>query len=119
MDSQPQNPVLPGIDFARGLAYTGGSRALYLRFLKRFPEDKSLEGLLLALSTGDLETAFACAHTLKGLAMQLGITALSQPAAVLCDLLRPRDPSVLPRATALASQLQALHEQVTHAIDAL
>ena len=51
--------------------------------------------------------------------MQLGITALSQPAAVLCDLLRPRDPSVLPKATALAVQLQALHEQVTHAIDAL
>ena len=119
MDFEPLVPSLPGIDWARGISYTGGNRTLYLRFLKRFPQDPSMDRLMHALSVGDLEAAFTCAHTLKGLSMQLGIVALSDPAAALCNLLRPRDPSVLPHAVALANRLKARHEQITQAIRGL
>lgn len=119
MDFEPLVPSLPGIDWARGISYTGGNRTLYLRFLKRFPQDPSMDRLMHALSVGDLEAAFTCAHTLKGLSMQLGIVSLSDPAAALCNLLRPRDPSVLPQAVALANRLKTLHEQVTQAIHRL
>ena len=112
-------PSLPGIDWSRGLRYAAGNQALYIRFLKRFPEDRNMENLTLALSCGDMESAFVCAHTLKGLSMQLGIETLSSPASALCELLRPRNAAVLPQALALCAQLQALHAQVVCAIQQL
>ena len=53
MDFEPLVPSLPGIDWTRGISYTGGNRTLYLRFLKRFPQDPSMDRLMHALSVGD------------------------------------------------------------------
>ena len=89
---------IPGVDFQGGVRRTGGSRVLYLRFLKRFPEDDSFARLPAFLEAGDVQGAFHAAHTLKGLAAQLSITALAGPASELCELLRPLNPAALPEA---------------------
>lgn len=113
------NDFLPGIDLARALRLTGADYALYLRFLRRFPQDDSLLRLRAALAAGDAQEAFCCAHTLKGISLQLGITALSAPAGALCDILRTRDPAALPRARLLLPELTARHAQIVRAIRAL
>lgn len=107
---------LPGIDLNQGIRYAGENEELYMRFLKRFPDDENMGELCAALASGDMDTAFVCAHTLKGLALQLGITALCEPAAVLCDLLRARDSELLPRARAQAAKLDAQYAQIVRTI---
>jgi len=107
------------IDFDSGIRRAGGSRALYWRFLKQFPEDSSMRELCLALACGDSERAFLCAHTLKGLCAQLSITVLCPQADALCELLRPRDPALLDAARAKCSELIPMYERVVREIMAL
>ena len=87
-----------------------------LGVLARFPEDDSLTGLMSALGEGDMQTAFSCAHALKGLSAQLGILCVSEAASRVCELLRPLDPSVLGDAREAAKTLCALHAQVCREI---
>ena len=112
-------PALSHVDTQLGLYRTGGCLPLYLRFLVRFPEDDSLPGLLAALEQGDVREAFRCAHALKGLCTQLGIVDLGETASVICELLRPLDPSALPEARKRTQALCALHEQVCRELSAL
>ena len=112
-------PELAHVDTQLGLHRAGGCLPLYLRFLKRFPEDDSLTGLMSALGEGDMQTAFSCAHALKGLSAQLGILAVSEAASVVCELVRPLDPAALPAACEAARTLCALHGQVCRELSAL
>ena len=112
-------PELAHVDTQLGLHRAGGCLPLYLRFLKRFPEDDSLPGLLTALDAGDVRAAFSCAHALKGLSAQLGILAVSEAASVVCELMRPLDPAALPSAREAARTLCALHGQVCRELSAL
>lgn len=109
-------PALPHVDTQLGLSRAGGCLPLYLRFLKRFPEDGSFNDLLRALERGDLQTAFLSAHTLKGLCAQLGITPLSQAASALCERLRPLDPAALPGALEETRALHPLYTRICEEI---
>ena len=61
---------------------------LIKRFLTKFIEDQSHAGLCSAFQAGDGEESFRQAHTLKGVAMNLGLTALAESASELTELLR-------------------------------
>ena len=65
------------------------SERLALRLLRRFPEDGSFRDLCAAVSSGDLETAFRCSHSLKGLCLNLEFPALLRSSSALTDALRP------------------------------
>jgi two-component system, sensor histidine kinase and response regulator len=85
--------VLPGFDLSRGLAALGGRSDKYLDLLRRFVaahrEDPGrIRGLLEA---GDPEAARGLAHALKGVAGNIGATALAQAATRLEALLRSPD----------------------------
>lgn len=62
---------------------------LIRKFFLKFPDDKSFEQLKEALETGDYEGAFRGAHTLKGVAQNLGFTSLYEAAHRLTEDLRP------------------------------
>ena len=66
------------------------SEALIRKFALKFPEDKSMEQLTEVLRGGDAEGAFGAAHTLKGLCLTLGFSAMTAPACELTELLRGR-----------------------------
>ena len=53
------------------------SDALILRFLTMLPQDGSMELLVRSMDTADAKTAFRAVHTLKGVALNLGLTALA------------------------------------------
>ena len=51
------------------------SERLAVKLLRKFPEDGSFRELCAAVSAGDLDTAFRCAHSLKGLCLNLEFPA--------------------------------------------
>ena len=69
------------------------SDALILRFLTMLPQDGSMELLARSMDAADAKTAFRAVHTLKGVALNLGLTALAgvcYAAAIRCPPPRPR-----------------------------
>ena len=110
---------IQGIDMDEGVRRTGNRVDLYLRFLKRFPDDQSLSAISGALSEGRIRDAFVCSHMLKGLTAQLAITALHEPISALCELLRNEDASVSPEARRQLNALMPTYQEIVRQIQAL
>lgn len=66
------------------------SESLVKRFLLMFLQDPSFAQLQNALRSGDADSAFRAAHTLKGVCSNLGLNRLQSIAAQLTELLRGR-----------------------------
>lgn len=76
---------------ALGGNYEDTVRRLYNeKFLFKFEEDPSFENLKKALEEEDLEAAFRAAHTLKGVAQNMGFDNLAESSSVLTEALRSR-----------------------------
>ncbi|MFR6640225.1 MAG: Hpt domain-containing protein [Christensenellales bacterium] len=65
-----------------------GSEVVVEKFALRFLDDPSYENLVSALSSGDTQAAFRAAHTLKGIAANLGFNNLYVAASRLTEKLR-------------------------------
>ena len=66
----------------------GGSPDLVKRFVKKFLDDKCFSDLLVSLEKGDTQSAFRAVHTLKGVAVNLGMQTLFVKASEVTELLR-------------------------------
>jgi CheY-like chemotaxis protein len=75
-------PDLPGIDTASGLARVGGNLKLYKKILLKFYTDYTdVAGQIqTAIDSNDQELAQRLAHTVKGVAGNIGATDLQEPA---------------------------------------
>ncbi len=62
-----------GQDYNEMLDRMVGKKELLMKFLKKYPNDPSFEMLEQAVATGNLEQIFRAAHTLKGVASNLGL----------------------------------------------
>ena len=87
-------PELDGIDGVASLDRMGGNRQLYLKILRKFRDSQAdaVERLRLAADAGEWVVVRREAHTLKGLAGNIGAQALYQSAEWverLCDLKEP------------------------------
>ncbi|MEP5837525.1 MAG: response regulator [Marinobacter sp.] len=78
-------PELDGIDVADGLSRVQGNSELYLRLLRKLKKSQSnfMPELDAALEHGDWALANRMAHTLKGLAGNLGALSLQQACAAV------------------------------------
>ena len=68
------------------------SEALVKKFLLKYPADPSYAQLEAALAAQDWETAFRAAHTLKGVAQNLGFDRLYTAVFALTEQLRGGKP---------------------------
>ncbi len=59
-----------------------------VRFLNMFPGDDSMQNLTNAMNTGDTTTAFRAVHTLKGVALNLGLGSLAHASSQMTEALR-------------------------------
>ncbi|MCX4287023.1 MAG: Hpt domain-containing protein [Clostridia bacterium] len=59
-----------------------------LRFVNKFPADGSYQLLLDSLDSANVEEAFRAAHTIKGVAQNLGFTALYKSSEAVTEILR-------------------------------
>ena len=64
------------------------SEKLIERFIRKFPDDPSFSQLETAIAEKDWETAFRAAHTLKGVAQNLGLQELYLVDEQLTEALR-------------------------------
>lgn len=62
-----------GVDIQQTLARFAGNEMLLTRFLKKFPDDETFNRLTAAIDSGDVKAVFEQAHTLKGVAGNLGL----------------------------------------------
>ncbi|MGE4560204.1 MAG: response regulator, partial [Desulfobulbus sp.] len=78
-------PELEGIDIAEGLARTQGNRKLLLKLLKKMAENHGdfITEFLAARELADWQLAERLAHTLKGVAGNIGARELSECCAIL------------------------------------
>lgn len=92
------------------------SEALVKKFILKYPADPSHDQLCESIAAQDWETAFRAAHTLKGVAQNLGMDRLYQAASTLCEAVRGGKPltddSLLPA-------VEAAHKEVLAAISEL
>ena len=85
-------PPIAGLDTNDGLARVGGNRTLYVKILRQFAEQQgpALDHVADALARGDHALAERLAHTLKGVAGNIGATSVQSAAAVLERAIRDR-----------------------------
>lgn len=76
---------LPGINIEAGLAAVGGNGQLYAHLLDKFAARYATarEDITAALRQGDAKTAVRLAHTIKGVAANLGASSLTEAAGLL------------------------------------
>ena len=77
-DTLPFIEELPGINVREGIARLGGDRALYQKMLFKFAntQQKADARISVALVQGDFDAARQTAHTIKGLAGNIGADSL-------------------------------------------
>lgn len=80
-----------GINVDSALSRFMGLEALLIKSLTLFTSDTTVETLKSAMLGNDLETAYAAAHTIKGMCGNLSMDSLYSKAAELCALLSAKD----------------------------
>jgi HPt (histidine-containing phosphotransfer) domain-containing protein len=78
-------PAFEGLDVANALRRVGGNRKLYLSLLSQFTQKEAdaAARIATAVSAKDMGTAERIAHTVKGVAANVGLLKLSALAAAL------------------------------------
>ena len=79
-----------GAKTEEGLDRCMGNEGFYLRLVKMIPGDPNFQKLFQAIDAGDMETAFAAAHSLKGSTGNLALTPINAPVIELTELLRAK-----------------------------
>ncbi len=89
-DTDNNLPDLPGVDTGAGLMVAQGKLSLYARLLKRFAESEAdfADRFRSALANDDREAATRHAHSLKGVAGNIGAAQLRQAASELEEACR-------------------------------
>jgi two-component system sensor histidine kinase/response regulator len=88
-------PAVEGLDTKDGLTRVGGNRKLYMKLLRQFVAQQANTDDLVgeALAANDSLTAERLAHTVKGVAGNLGARELQQAAATLEKAISSKSPN--------------------------
>lgn len=105
-----------GSDYTSALARMGNSEKMLGKFVRKFLNDKTTGELIAAFESGDYETAFRMAHTLKGLCANLGLDKLHNSSSELTEALRN---TVADNTAELLAQVRADYEMTIGALSQL
>jgi two-component system sensor histidine kinase/response regulator len=85
-------PPVAGLDIAAGLSRVSGNQELYLKLLRQFVEHQAaaVGEVRSALGSGDRDRAERAAHTLKGVAGNIGAGLVQSAAGALEQSIRAR-----------------------------
>ena len=103
-----------GLDLTGTLARFGGSEALLVRFLKKLPQDGSFAALCAAVEQGDMQGVEHAAHTLKGVAANLGLERLKEHSDALVTAVRTGEAEAVP---ALFARMREDHAAILSALE--
>lgn len=105
-----------GIHTEEAIRRFSGNETLYLKFLVKFLQDPSFPQIKASLEKNDLEAAFVAAHTLKGVAGNLGLQELFHTDSVLVEDLRLKRLDRLPE---LFQDVECQYQRVCAAISSI
>ncbi len=109
-------PAIPGLDTTGGMARVAGNRKLYFKLLRQFAEQQGsvTEDIRKALDSGDPALAERLAHTIKGVAANIGAKAVQASAGDLEKLIRARAawPDLVTALVQLAATLTPLLAEI-------
>ncbi len=109
-------PAFAGLDTRSGLARAGNNEQLYRKLLRQFADQygESAAQISIALQRNDAATAEHLAHSLRGVAGNLGAQAVQETAGLLERLIHERGPAdAVDRAlAAMSSALDPLVAQL-------
>ncbi len=117
----PALPDLPGLDVENGLRRVAGNRHLYLDLLRQFVDGQTdaAEAIAEALARGETETAERRAHTVKGVAGNIGATGASAAAAEVEQRIKTHDTGGIEAALkTLANAIAGVSSAVTPVLGA-
>jgi two-component system, sensor histidine kinase and response regulator len=105
-------PVIAGLDAQDGLKRVAGNRKLYLKLLRQFAEQQgtAVAQISDALAKSDTALAERLAHTLKGVAGNIGAKPVQTAAGALEKFIRSK---------AEAGEIESGKKQVTASLDPL
>jgi CheY-like chemotaxis protein len=105
-------PSIEGLDTKDGLARVAGNGKLYLKLLRQFAEQQgpAVGQISAALAQGDAALAERIAHTLKGVAGNIGAKPVQAAAGALEKLIGAR---------ASSTEIEAAGHQAAEALDSL
>ncbi len=102
---------IPGLDIERALGRVGGNVKLLRKLISRFHETQTdvMARIKLAIESGDAEGALREAHTVKGLAGNIGAIRMAECASTVESILKHAETVMLDEAlTAMGGELQSL-----------
>lgn len=94
------------------------NEGLLLKFLGKFCEDESYNKLVAAMESGDCREAFIAAHTLKGLAGNLGLAGVMNAVVPIVEVLRKEEADTFDPAP-LAEDMARVTEKYEKACEAI
>ncbi|MCQ2520316.1 MAG: Hpt domain-containing protein [Lachnospiraceae bacterium] len=77
-----------GVEIDEALERCMNNENLYFRCLSKFIEDTNYDKLIQAIESGDAGTAFEASHGLKGVCLNLGLSALCIPVSEIVEVFR-------------------------------
>lgn len=107
-----------GVNIPEVMSRLMDNEDFFLRLLKKFIADKSFSNLEDALKENRFEDAFNASHTLKGVAANLGLGAISDTVVPLTELLR-NPPYDRPAIEAMFPKLKEDYSRVIKVIETL
>lgn len=105
-----------GSDYRSVLMRMGNSEKMLEKFVRKFLNDKTMDGLNTSFDGEDYPTAFRMAHTLKGLCANLGLDKLQKSSSELTEALRN---GVSDNAAELLAQVRADYDMTITALSQL
>ncbi len=118
--AKPENmPDIPGLEISQALQRVGGNAALLRKLILRFHETQAdvMARIDAAITCQDIDTATREAHTAKGLAGNIGATALFEYAAAVEGMLKHGATAGLQQARdTMAQELKILLQNISAAM---
>lgn len=103
-----------GINVDTGISRFMGNEGLFLKFLGKFLQDTNFAGLAEAVKEQDVEEAFRCAHTLKGVCGNLSMDELYKLVSVQTEFFREGN---IQEGADMMEKVSAVYGRVKEAIE--
>lgn len=101
-----------GIDVAGAMERMMGNEMLFLKMMRKFPEDEVFRNLKEKLAEKDYGEAFQYAHALKGVAGNLGLNPIMEADIVIVEKLRHYTEESVKGIDEDFKQLEAVYDQI-------